>query len=50
MTGKARNGFELLFLAMPKSRLGQSIAASAEVAQVEGTGKRNNGLQLLLQV
>jgi hypothetical protein len=48
-TGKEHNGFELLFLAIPESRLGQSIAASAVIAQVERTGKRNSGVQLLWQ-
>ena len=44
------DGYELLFLAIPKSRLRQSIAASAVIAQVERTGKRNNRVQLLWQV
>lgn len=44
------NGYELHFLAVPESRLRQSIAAFAEVAQGERTGKRNNRVQLLWQV
>jgi hypothetical protein len=49
-TGKEHSGFELLFPCNPESRLGQSIAASGVVAQVEGTGKRNSRVQLLWQV